>query len=43
MKVLFLGGTGIISTSCVADALAQNFDIYVLNLRSMYDYCLLDT
>ena len=34
MKVLFLGGTGIISNSCVADAVAQNFDTFVLNRGS---------
>lgn len=31
MNVLFLGGTGTISTACVADALSQGLDVYILN------------
>jgi nucleoside-diphosphate-sugar epimerase len=31
VKVLFLGGTGTISTSCVAEAIEQGLDVYVLN------------
>ena len=31
MKVLFIGGTGIISTACVRLAVSRGFDVYVLN------------
>ena len=31
MKVLFLGGTGTISTACVKDAIGQGIDVYLLN------------
>lgn len=31
MKVLFIGGTGIISSACVREALAQGIELYVLN------------
>jgi nucleoside-diphosphate-sugar epimerase len=31
MNVLFLGGTGTISTACVADALTQGLNVYILN------------
>lgn len=31
MNVLFLGGTGTISTACVADALSQEINVYILN------------
>ena len=31
MNVLFLGGTGTISTACVADAIGQGLSVYVLN------------
>ncbi|HVU33276.1 MAG TPA: NAD-dependent epimerase/dehydratase family protein [Opitutaceae bacterium] len=31
MKILFLGGTGIISTACVELAIARGFDVTVLN------------
>lgn len=31
MNVLFLGGTGTISTACVADAVGQGLNIYILN------------
>jgi nucleoside-diphosphate-sugar epimerase len=36
MKILFLGGTGIISTACTQLALARGFDVTVLN-RSQHD------
>jgi nucleoside-diphosphate-sugar epimerase len=31
MNVLFLGGTGTISTACVADAIGQGLNVYILN------------
>ena len=31
MNVLFLGGTGTISTACVADAVGQGLNVYILN------------
>lgn len=31
LRVLFVGGTGIISTACVAEALAQGHEVHVLN------------
>lgn len=31
LKVLFIGGTGVISTACVARAVEQGHDVYVLN------------
>ncbi len=34
MKVLFIGGTGTISSSCVAEALREGFDVTVLNRNS---------
>jgi nucleoside-diphosphate-sugar epimerase len=31
MKVLFIGGTGVISSACSQEALAQGYDLYLLN------------
>ncbi len=31
MNVLFLGGTGTISTACLADAISQGLNVYILN------------
>jgi nucleoside-diphosphate-sugar epimerase len=31
MRVLFLGGTGTISTACVRDAIDQGFEVFILN------------
>ena len=31
MKVLMIGGTGLISTAVVEEALLRNIDVYILN------------
>ena len=31
MKILFIGGTGVISTACVSEALDVGHDVWVLN------------
>jgi len=34
MKILFLGGTGVISTACTRLAVARGFDVTLLNRSS---------
>jgi hypothetical protein len=39
MKVLFIGGTGIISTSCVERALTKGLDLTLLTAEDPSDQC----